>query len=384
MTGLVAARARIGAAFYGSSAYRLWEPALVFIFTRAGLFLLAYLAQVLITRQVLTGSFVGEPYLHFWTRWDSFWYLGIAEHGYWPSTSAGPQNLAFFPLYPLMIRGFGFLLGDNELAGLLIANVCFALALVALYRLVEDHFGRQVARWTIVLLSISPFAYFFSAAYTESLFLLLTVSSFMAAERRRWWLAGGLGMLCALTRLVGAAMGPALLLMYLQTRSGRWWKVDRQIVAAGLAPLGTLVYIAYQYLAFGDPMLFYRISIAEWERYQLQTRGLGPLNPFTMLPGDYYLVLAISLVAAVLTLIAVVPVARRMGLAYAAFVFLGAAIPLSAGLQSLGRYVTVLFPTFVVLGLYVRNPLLRNLLAVGFSLLLGLCTLLFINWYAVN
>jgi hypothetical protein len=355
----------------------------VFVCTRLSLFLLAYVAQVLITRQVMTGSFVGEPYLHFWARWDAFWYLGIAEHGYWP-TGGGPENLAFFPLFPIMIRAVGNLLGDNGLAGLLIANVCFALALVALYRLVEDRFDRQAARWTIVLLSVSPFAYFFSAVYTESLFLLLTVASFLAAERRRWWLAGGLGMLCALTRLVGAAMGPALLLMYLQARPERWWKVDRHIFAAGLAPLGTVVYMAYQYLAFGDPLLFYGVSIAEWERYQLPARGLGPLNPFAMLQGDYYLVLVMNLAAAVLTLVAVAPVARRMGLGYAAFVLIGTVIPLSAGLQSLGRYVTVLFPTFVMLGLYVRNPLARNLLAVAFSLLLGLCTLLFLNWYAVN
>ena len=98
--------------------------------------------------------------------------------------------MAFFPLYPLLIRFVGALAGNHFIAGLLISNACFFFGLLFLYKLLEHEYDRSVARRAIFYVSIFPTAVFFSAVYTESLFFMLTVASFYYMRERRWWLAG--------------------------------------------------------------------------------------------------------------------------------------------------------------------------------------------------
>src|SRR5258707_14025527 len=69
--------------------------------------------------------------------------------------------------------------------------------------MVVDALAGEVWRRTWLFLCIFPTAFFFFAAYNESLFLLLTASAFLAMRRQKWWLAGILGFLAALTRSAG-------------------------------------------------------------------------------------------------------------------------------------------------------------------------------------
>ena len=145
-----------------------------------------------------------------WARWDSDWFLKIAEHGYsWPSSTP-----AFFPLYPLLVAGLGWVLaGHTVLAGVVVSLAAGAAAFGLLYRLTLDHLGEDVARRTVVFLALAPTSLFFGAVYSESLFLLLTVAAFLVAERGRFWQAGALGGLALLTRSAGVALLPALVLL---------------------------------------------------------------------------------------------------------------------------------------------------------------------------
>ena len=132
-----------------------------------------------------------------WARWDSDWFLRIAEHGYsWPSSTP-----AFFPLYPLLVAAFGWvLLGHTVLAGVLVSLVAGAAAFGLLYQLALERLGEEVARRTVLFLAVAPTSLFFGAVYSESLFLLLTVASFVAAERGRFWQAGVAGGLALLMK----------------------------------------------------------------------------------------------------------------------------------------------------------------------------------------
>ena len=125
-----------------------------------------------------------------WARWDSDWFLRIAEHGYsWPSSTP-----AFFPLYPFLVAGLGWvLLGHDVLAGLVISLAAGAAAFALLYRLTEGRLGEGAARRTVLFLAVAPTSLFFGAVYSESLFLLLAVAAFLAAERGRFWQAGRAG-----------------------------------------------------------------------------------------------------------------------------------------------------------------------------------------------
>ncbi len=151
-----------------------------------------------------------------WERWDGLWFLRIASAGY----AVGDGSAAFFPLYPLIVRGFSFALGGHPLgAALIVSNVSCLAAMVTVFRLTEFEFDARRARNTIVLMSLFPTAFFFLAPYTESLFLLLAAGSIYAARRERWILAGLLGALASLTRSVGL-----VLILVLAAEAIRRWR----------------------------------------------------------------------------------------------------------------------------------------------------------------
>jgi hypothetical protein len=133
-------------------------------------------------------------------RFDALNYLAIAAHGY---SALGAKGTAFYPFYPYCIRLLGVVTGSDVLAGVLVSAASFATALVLLHRLTELELGRPAADATVLLLAFAPLSFFFTAIYTESLFLLLSVGTLVAVRRERWMLAGILGALAAVTRPTG-------------------------------------------------------------------------------------------------------------------------------------------------------------------------------------
>ena len=97
-------------------------------------------------------------------RWDSVWYLAIAHGGY----DHEPARTAFFPLYPLVTRGLGVVIGSDLVAGVIVSLIAFGVALALLYRLAAIELGERRAELTVMLLAFCPVAYFFSAVYSES------------------------------------------------------------------------------------------------------------------------------------------------------------------------------------------------------------------------
>ncbi len=154
-------------------------------------------------------------FLSTWQRFDTNWYLKIAQRGY----SGDDGSTVYFPLYPLLIRIVGALVGNSLFAALLISNVSLVGALVFLYRLSGALFGAASARRAVAYWLLFPTAFFMLAAYTESLFLLLALAVFDFARRDKWLLAALFGALAALTRLQGALL--IVPLAYL------WWRQSK-------------------------------------------------------------------------------------------------------------------------------------------------------------
>jgi len=133
-----------------------------------------------------------------WYHWDAVVYTSIAHQGY----SFTPQ-VAFFPLWPLLVHCGGLLLGgvyplSYYLAGLLLANICFFFTLVVLYCLLTEDFEPSLARRALFYLSFYPYALFFFVGYSESLFVFLCLAVFLLLRRGKaldWWYAGALGFL---------------------------------------------------------------------------------------------------------------------------------------------------------------------------------------------
>ncbi len=187
-------------------------------------------------------------------RFDSVWYLGIAQHGYFTT-----QARAFFPLYPLVIKLVDNVVNEPLIAGLAISLVCFTGSLVLLYRLALLDVGPRAAQLSVWLLALFPMSLYFSAVYTESLFTLLSIWSIYAARRERWLLAGVMAALASAARSDGFVLIIPLAWIYLwgprpgvprgdvdgRSPLGLLRRARPSIAWVGLAPLGLIAYLAW-------------------------------------------------------------------------------------------------------------------------------------------
>ncbi|HTD58141.1 MAG TPA: mannosyltransferase family protein, partial [Solirubrobacteraceae bacterium] len=156
-------------------------------------------------------------------RWDGAWYLVIAHYGYRPELgSLTASRTAFFPLYPLGVRGLADLGLAPVVAGVLLSVTALAAALYGLHRLTTleaVRLGlidrREVARLAVLLTALAPMAFYFSAVYSESLYLALSVGVFLCARRGRWASAAAFGALASATRSTGVVLLVPMLLLYL-------------------------------------------------------------------------------------------------------------------------------------------------------------------------
>lgn len=190
-------------------------------------------------------------------RWDAIHYLWIAQHGY-----TTHSDTIYFPLYPLLIHVVALLTQSYVVAGLLISVVSFSCGLALLHRLTDGELGRKAADATVLLLAFAPLSFFFTAIYTESLFLVLSVGAFYAARRGHWAVAGILAALLSITRIPGILI--LLPIGWLYLRRGR--RIDRSVVWLLLAPCTLGLFLAY-----------------------LAARGYGWLAPITNQTGPEHL-----------------------------------------------------------------------------------------------
>jgi hypothetical protein len=352
-------------------------------------------------------------------RWDSVWYLAIAHGGY----DHEPARTAFFPLYPLVTRGLGVVLGSDLVAGVIVSLLAFGVALALLYRLVAIELGERRAELTVMLLAFCPVAYFFSAVYSESLFLVLSVGSIYAARIGRWGSAGLLGGLAAASRNSGIVLVVPLVLLYLygpradriaaaQLRSGRLGAllprhpVRPSIAWIALVPAGLGLYIGWLALKYGDGLAPFHAqqvwfrhfagpfggvwdgAVAAWDGLRQIVHGPPPPIYFTKAGGNALVVAGQNLFLfgfLVAGALACVGALRRLPIAYGAYAIAALAMPLSypvgpLPLASLPRYEVVLFPLFMWAAIWADER--RRIAPVlgSSAVLLGLFTAEFATW----
>jgi 4-amino-4-deoxy-L-arabinose transferase-like glycosyltransferase len=386
-------------------------PLELFLWTRAAI----WLGTLFLYMAVEGGSIppfhpVGTPLVRLhdvgwgvdvWARWDSGWYLDIVHHGY-----ADPlHTTAFFPAYPLLVRGVGWAFGGHDIvAGVVVSLAACLGAFVLLYALVRDRLGEDVARRAVLYLALFPTALFLGAVYSESLYLLFSVAAFYAATRGRWLPAGIATGLAILTRIAGVVLLPALAIL-------AWRAPNRRRAFAGLAaslPLGA-VWPAWLWAAHGRPFLFMTAEREGWQRH------LSPAGPFgglwdgfvagwksvhqlfthtNLFPnvddGLQAAAMNLEALAATLLILALgVYVWRRLGAAYGVFVLGSVALPLASPgptfpLLSMPRFALGVFPIFVGLALLGGRARTNVLIVALSSLLLGIEIARWIDWQPVG
>jgi Mannosyltransferase (PIG-V) len=359
-------------------------------------------------------------------RWDASWYLVIAHYGYRPDLGGFTSSrAAFFPLYPLSLRtiaGFGF---PPVLAGVLVSTGALALALYGIHRLTTLELGgeRGVARLAVMVTAFSPMAFFFSAVYSESLYLALSVGLFWSARHGRFAAVGVLGALAGATRSAGVVLVlPALILYLYGPREDRApdfssprrfaprYRLRKDALWLGLVPVGLGLYLAYLMLSGGDPLSpFHAQDVwgrhfagpygAAWDGVKAGFEGARQLLSFQQrhlyfasavgspfIAAEHNLLLLAFLIAGVA---AVVGVLSRLPIAYGAYVLAALALPLSypvtsQPLMSLPRFLLVLFPLSMWLAakLAAHPRAQRPALALS-ALLMALFVAQFATWHWV-
>ena len=328
--------------------------------------------------------------------WDSGWYFDIAQRGYYWSPT-GQSSLAFFPLYPMLMRALAWPFGGGDralwLSGIALSYACLFLGLAVLHRLTATTFGgdREAARRTVLYVAVFPFAYFFTQVYTESLFLLTSVSAVAAAVASRWGWAGLFGALAALTRPNGILIAVPLGLLALAGRP-RLAELARRAAALLLVPVGFGAFCAFAWRLSGDPLGWlhaqaqwgYTVGNRPWVELMrlldgLEKHGLygyffsDPLAPYYFLHGMVALAF-VALVPSVFT---------RVGVALGAYVAVSLYVPLTGNaLEGIGRYAATLFPVFMLLGT-IASRRVHEAILIGSALVLSLLTSLFVGFYPI-
>ncbi|MFJ8009570.1 hypothetical protein [Streptomyces fagopyri] len=186
------------------------------------------------------------------TQWDAHWYLGIARHGYAHrlGTAHDANNLAFFPLYPFLVRAVAALTpGTVATAGLLITVAASFLAAWGVFAVGHRLHGRRAAVLLTVLWAALPVGLVQWMGYTESLFTAFAAWSLYAVLSERWLWAGWLAALSGLTRPTGIAVAAAVTVTALLALRHRF--SSRALVAAAVAPAGWLAYVGWVGLRLG-------------------------------------------------------------------------------------------------------------------------------------
>ncbi|OGO55888.1 MAG: hypothetical protein A2V85_11950 [Chloroflexi bacterium RBG_16_72_14] len=195
-----------------------------------------------------------------WVRWDASNYLDVAVFGY------RGNLIVFFPLYPWLVGALNVVVGDPTIAAFIVSGVASLFVGPILFRLVAADEGPAIALRSVWFFLIFPTAYFLHIGYAEALFMALALGSMLAARTDRWWWAGVLGALAALTRVNGVLLVPALAVEAVM----QWWPERRgwrsRWLAIGMVPLGFLGYLALNQAVYGNPVAFLSIQAALWHR----------------------------------------------------------------------------------------------------------------------
>lgn len=345
-------------------------------------------------------------------RFDSWWYHNIVTQGYnMGNIETGVQgNVAFFPLYPMLVKITSAVTGNVFVAGILVSNIALLIMLFYLYRLTTEEFDRATAGRAVFYLAGAPAGVFLSAMYTESTYLLFVVMTFYYARRSRWFWAGVSGFLASATRNTGILMAGVIALEGMHQSGFRFlppsWSLTRlkdhllrqvrlifvdwrSLAAACMVPMGLISYMIYLQIAHGDALGFIHVQ-ATWGR-QVSTSGLAQLLPTTIrdlnigadpLSGQINTIALMATLATVVFLPILVPLAFKMRPAHVAFVGLTMLIPLTTGTTgSMDRYILMLIPSFMMLAYWGRRPWVDRIV-VGISLpLLAYSAFLFSHWY---
>lgn len=311
--------------------------------------------------------------------------MDISQHGYTPVSPdqviSQQTNIVFFPLYPLLMRFLGSVTGNNYLAGLIISNFCLIVSCVYLYRLAKLDSDEDSAIKSIKYLLLFPVSFILSGVFTESLYLALTLMCFYYARTGKWHLAGITGFFLSLTRSVGVLVILPLLyegLMPLLRENKNLKSLINSrhkilpLLYLSLIPLGTIFFMIFNYYLTGDFMAFTHAQVM-WQRHA------G--NPLDFLINGFHrnIYTAFEAVFAAIVIFVLILFYKKIRFSYWLFCMYSIFVPLSTGIQSMPRFILVIFPIYILFADITKSRVSEDLITLSFALLQGFLMVFWTN-----
>lgn len=308
-------------------------------------------------------------FLNPFAQYDATAYLDIAQNGY--RNDFGEyvtSNYHWYPLFPFLIRSFSFV--GYPLAAFLISNIASFFAVYVLWLLVKEEVGKAKARKTIIYTLLFPTAFYFTMMYTESLFLLFSVSIFYFAKKNNWLLVGVFGFLIALTRMQGVLLFLPTLYIYFRSIGFKIGRIKyNSLFFLGL-PLGVLTFMLYEYLITGDALIQFRSAVGfgkslsfPWDSILFSIRAL--FVDATLINLSYH-IYTLVVTAAFIALLYFCY--KRLKPEYTIYFALNVLVILvSSSLFGFTRYMLIAFPAFMVLSTF-ESKRMKYLILIAYVL----------------
>jgi len=309
-------------------------------------------------------------------NFDGVHYLGIAKDGY-----AYQYTQAFFPFYPILIKGLSLITFNSFLiSALLISNFAFLIGLMIFYKLIKEKFDAKIALWSSLFLLAFPTSFYFGAIYTEGLFFLMLMSTFYLIEKGKTWQAYFVGTFASATRLIGVFLLPVFIL---ERNSKSFWPIL-------IVPIGFMAYVLYLKITFDNP--FYFLTSQQIFGQGRSSDGIVLLPQvfwryFKILAttnGMPFFNAALELFSTVFALLLLaVAYKKKFDRQWLIFSGLAVLIPTLTGtLTSMPRYILVAFPMYIVLA-SIKSSIIKKSFLGFFLVLLVFLTILFTQGYWV-
>ncbi len=353
---------------------------LVIVSTRILIFIVVYLIDIFFYTEGYTDF--AESFKRAWFIQDSNHYVSIAQDGY---TNVGDDKrfIAFYPLYPLLIKVFSYVFQDYMVSGIIISFLGLIIACYFIMKLIMLEFeNTKIAKGAIKYILIYPVTFFFSIVYTESLFLALTVMCFYFLRKREWLFAGICSLFASLTKNQGLLLIiPMLIEMFFRAdilqclKSREYKRVLRNWLKSGfymlLCPAGFFIYLLVNKLVTGSWFMFMYYQKNSWSRQiSLFADNLQFTSKAIFDPGFSPIFKAGTLIPTVLfffaALFIIILSVRKMPLIYTIYSLAFLVVSYTPSWVISGpRYIMNIFPVFICLSMITHE---RKALRYGINI----------------
>ncbi|MCC8161021.1 MAG: glycosyltransferase family 39 protein [Oscillospiraceae bacterium] len=327
-------------------------------------------------------------------KWDANNYYRIAMGGYTyhtESNGADYTTLAFFPLYPWIMKIFNIVFRDMRLSGLITSFTLYSAACCYLFKLFSIDYNKSTALRAIIYMSVFPHALFFGTIMNESMLLFTSAATLYYIRKHKWHLVGIFGAAAALSRMVGIMLAIPAAVEWLEhykilekLKNKNIKEVWRLFYSKGLwiflMLLGTGIYLFCNWKVTGDPFKFLEYQRKYWNHGSAYF-GTGISSLFdNLMSGSAERAVEIwipSIVSIILVLACNVYGLRKSRNMYSAYLIVYFILNMSVDyIISAPRYMTCAIPAFLFLSDFSERhkwtePLITASMAVGLGVYLA-------------